>query len=313
MDAISPAGSWTKGKPAPEPRLEGFAAVAAGHFYYMGGITGVFGDQLSAKTSARVDIFDPATGSWSAGPDLPVGAARHHLAVAVVADAIYLLGGFTGILGGSEEAGKFIPNKQTWRLSAGAWTRMADQPIARGAATAQPIADKIYVTGGGTDENGAQTETYQYDPATDQWTAKAPLPTQREHLASCAVGGKMLVVGGWFSIAKQTLNASQIYDPQKDQWSVVPDLPSSRGGLGAAALGDTCYVIGGEQWHIALPGTFGVTEGFNVSTSTWQTFASMPTGRHGFGLVAWNGALYAIGGAPVMGNSYTDVVEVFTP
>jgi hypothetical protein len=39
----------------------------------------------------------------------------------------------------------------------------------------------------------------------------------------------------------------------------------------------------------------------------------MPTARHGLGLTWLGDALYAVGGGPSQGNSYTATVETFTP
>ena len=71
--------------------------------------------------------------------------------------------------------------------------------------------------------------------------------------------------------------------------------------------------MGGERWHDALPDTFGAVESFDLATGAWVSYAPMPTTRHGLGLTVYNGEIWAIGGGPIRGNSYTDVVEVFTP
>jgi hypothetical protein len=305
-------GRWQSGTPLPVERFEAYAAQAGGRIYFIGGITGTFGDQLSARESDRVDVYDPATQIWTPGAPLPAAAPRHHLAATVFDDKIYVLGGFTGILGGVPGE-VFTPSQGTYVLEAAGWRRLADQPIARGSATAQAIGDKIYVAGGGRAEPDALDALYVYDPATDQWTARAPMPIAREHVASCALGPYLLVVGGWFSSVRQVLPAAQIYDPDKDSWGVLPDMPTARGGLGATMLGDTCYVVGGEEWHGPDPGTFNVVEGFSASKMAWQTFSPMATARHGLGVAALDGHIYAVGGGPVRGNSYTSVVEIFTP
>jgi N-acetylneuraminic acid mutarotase len=301
-------GAWRAGPPLPVARFEGAGAAAGGRVYFIGGITGVFGDQSSARESDRVDVFDPSAQAWSSGPALPAGGPRHHLAVTVLDDKIYVLGGFNGILGGTQV---FVPNPQSWVLDGGSWRRLADQPIARGAATAQAIGGRIYVAGGGRAEPDALADLYMYDPAVDRWAVRAPMPIAREHLASCALDGQMLVVGGWFSDVRQVLPSAQAYDPGADSWSVTADMPTARGGLGAAVVGDECFAVGGEEWHGPDPGTFTVVEGWHAGA--WERRPPMATPRHGLGVAALDGAIYAVGGGPVRGNSYTDVVEIFTP
>jgi hypothetical protein len=36
-----------------------------------------------------------------------------------------------------------------------------------------------------------------YDPATDKWTTKTPMPTARIAAAGVGAGGKFYVLGGW--------------------------------------------------------------------------------------------------------------------
>jgi N-acetylneuraminic acid mutarotase len=36
-----------------------------------------------------------------------------------------------------------------------------------------------------------------YDPATDTWTTKAPMPTARQGLAAAVVNGSLYAIGGY--------------------------------------------------------------------------------------------------------------------
>jgi N-acetylneuraminic acid mutarotase len=307
-----PQGLWASAKPLPLDRFEAYAATSGGKIYYIGGITGIFGDARSIKESDRVDVYDPASDAWSDGPVLPVDAAKHHLAVAVVDEKIYVLGGFVGVVGG-DPPGMFHPIATTFVLDGGAWRRVADQPLARGAATAQAIDGKIYVVGGGDNENFARPDLLVYDPATDAWSARASMPTAREHVASCAMRGKMIAVGGWNGVQKNVTSAAEIYDPSADTWTTLPDMPTPRGGLGGMAVGDVCYFIGGEHWEVPPPATYATNEGIDLASGTWHAYAPMPTSRHGIGVALLGGAVHVVGGGPSQGNSYTSVVEVFTP
>src|SRR5690606_10166580 len=102
-----------------------------------------------------------------------------------------------------------------------------------------------------------------YDPATDRWEARAPMPTAREHLASAVIDGRIYVVGGRrvnFNFA--TL---EVYSPETDSWATLPAMPTPRGGIAAAALRGKLYVFGGEL----LGGcTFMATEEFDPCTRT---------------------------------------------
>lgn len=315
-DGTREGGAQWSGSPAlPVARFEAFAAVAHGHVHFIGGITGVIGDIRTAHPSRRVDVFDPATKVWSAGPEMPDDGPKHHLAVTVVNDAIYVLGGFDGIIG--QTAGEpFRPIAMAHVLegSPPAWRRLAPPPLARGGATAQAIDGRLYVTGGAPNEGEpSYAELDVYDIAQDRWTKAASLPTAREHVASCAIDGKLIVVGGWKDQSRTAQTAAESYDPKTDRWTALPPMPTARGGLSAVAIGSVCHVIGGEDWALPLPGTFGNHETFDVTKGMWATEAPMPTPRHGLGLAWLDGALYAVGGGPSQGNSYTAIVETLRP
>jgi N-acetylneuraminic acid mutarotase len=296
--------------PLPVARFEAYGAVAHGRVYFIGGITGVFGDIDTAQPSRRIDVFDPSTQTWSAGPELPADAPKHHLTVTVANDSIYVLGGFDGILG--RNGAPFVPLAVAYVLEGDVWRKLAPPPLARGAATAQAIDGTIYVAGGAPNEGvPAYAQLDVYDIATDRWSTKTPMPTPREHVASCAVGGTMIVVGGWRDMEANTQQAAEQYDPATDRWTKLPDLPTARGGLAAVAIGTTCHVVGGEDWRLPPPGTFGAHEVFDTTTGAWTHATAMPTARHGLGLAFVGGLLYAVGGGSIQGNSYTTIVEAW--
>jgi N-acetylneuraminic acid mutarotase len=299
-------GSWVEIAPLDEARFEGPAIALRGKVYYFGGIT----DECPAGTCTveRVDVYDPATATWSATTPLPAGAPRHHISLAVVDQLIYVVGGFDGILG---TAYPFTPFASTWSFDGTTWMRLADSPMARGAATAQVIDGKIYVAGGGITEPSALDMLTVYDPATNAWQTLAPMPTAREHVASCVLDGKLVVIGGW--LADKGVSAKvEAYDPASDAWSTLDPLPTARGGLGAVVVGGECYAIGGEEWAGPDPGTFALVDGL-VPQGAWTSFAPLPHARHGMGIAEVGGAIFAIGGGPTRGNSYTTEADRFTP
>lgn len=294
-------------------RFEAYAAVARGRIYFLGGITGVFGDMSTAQPSRRVDVFDPETRAWSTGPELPSDAPKHHLSVAVWNEAIYVLGGFDGILGQRPNE-PFLPIAVAYVLEGTVWRKLAPPPLARGGATAQAIDGRIYLTGGAPNEGEPSFASLDiYDIASDRWRSGAAMPTAREHLASCAVSGTMIVVGGWKDGPRIAQPVAEQYVPAFDRWVSLPPMGIARGGLAAVAIGSSCHVVGGEDWALPMPGTFTTHEVFETATGRWTTDVPMPTPRHGLGLAWTGGALYAVGGGPSQGNSYTAIVESLRP
>ena len=311
----APKDTWTKRASLPVARFESYGVSDGSRVWFLGGITGVFGDISTAAPSRRVDVYDPQTDTWTQGPDLPADAPKHHLAVAAIGARIYVLGGFDGILDQRPDE-PFVPVAHAYVLDGGAWQPIASPPLARGAATAQAIDGKIYVTGGSTTEDVPPFDELDvYDTTTNAWTTGPKMPTAREHLASCAIDGKMIVVGGWIGPDNHASHVAEAFDTKTGAWTRLPDLPTARGGLEAIDLGDgVCHVIGGEDWYLPFPGTVSAHEGFDTKSGAWRTFAPMPTSRHGFGLARTpQGTLLAMGGGPAQGNSYSDVVEMYAP
>jgi N-acetylneuraminic acid mutarotase len=177
--------SWTTKAPMPTAR-NGLAATAAsnGKIYAVGGTTR---QQVGIST---VEEYDPTTDSWTTKASMPTGRAGLALAAARNGK-IYAVGGFNHAALGTVE--EYDPATNTWATK-------ASMPTARlefGISAASN--GKIYAIGG-TDAafhraNFATVE--EYDPDTDKWTTKTPMPTGRASLGvAAATNGKVYAVGG---------------------------------------------------------------------------------------------------------------------
>jgi hypothetical protein len=68
-----------------------------------------------------------------------------------------------------------------------------------------------------------------YDPATDRWTPRAPLPAGRSHITNSTVvrNGQVITLGG-LGDGNRTLSTVSRYDVASDTWTNLSPLPSSR-------------------------------------------------------------------------------------
>ena len=61
-----------------------------------------------------------------------------------------------------------------------------------------------------------------YDPATNTWTTRSPMPTSRNHAFSGVVGGKIYVIGGRIGAgnipATTNIDVVEEYDPATNLW-----------------------------------------------------------------------------------------------
>ena len=258
--------------------------------------------------SDHVDVYDPAQQMWFDGTPLPADAPRHHLAVALSGNTIYVLGGFVGIIGGMQN---FAPVAATFSFDG---TRGPGSPINRSRAARRQhrrsTARSTSPAAGNSSPMRCPISTPMIPPPTagprasdaDRARARRLVRARRQARA----------VGGWLN-DKTVVGAAEAYDPVAASWSILPDLPTPRGGLAANVLGTVCDVVGGEQWIGPDPGTFADNQGFDFAVGEWRPFAPMTHRRHGLGFAALDGSLWTIGGGPSRGNSYTNVVDVFTP
>jgi YVTN family beta-propeller protein len=168
------------------------------------------------------------------------------------------------------------------------------------------INGKLYLAGGSQASIGqGYTNALEvYDPATDTWTAKAPMPLAIASAASGVIGGRLYVAGGNLDAPSYaTLNTLEVYDPATDTWTTKAPLPAARSGLDGenAVINGLLYVAGGfAQNPTQTPvNTLWV---YNPLTDTWTTKAPMPTGRVSPGVGVLNGILYAGGGRDAASN-----------
>src|ERR1051326_6228301 len=107
---------------------------------------------------------------------------------------------------------------------------------------------KIYAVGGQTSEQsepdkaGFVNTVYEYDPAANRWTTKAPMPTARSGGAAAVIGDKIYVAGG----PPPAGHHFAVYAPSAHTWTKLPDLPTQRNHLAAGALDGKIYVFGGR-------------------------------------------------------------------
>ena len=245
--------SWTTLTALPEGRHHIALAAAGGKIYGIGGFSGAMPDW---RAHGSVFVYDPKAERWTSGPSLP--QARAEGVVASIGEKIYFIGGRVPT---SAEAKHISEHADTSRaealdLRSGRWTRIADAPSARNSAAGAVIGNKLYVVGGrqmvaqadgrSRPVNVATLEVY--DPATDRWETRAPMPLAQGGLAAAAHDGKLYVFGGeQFVPQAKVFGESWVYDPALDRWSALPAMATPRHGHGAAVVGKRIYLMGGAE------------------------------------------------------------------
>lgn len=138
-------------------------------------------------------------------------------------------------IGGLDASGHVLSSAEVFGGDSNTWSGIAAMPLARyDFPAAYDGTDYIYVFGGYTSTNGAQTATaYRYSISGNQWTQMASMPTAvAGSAAAFGADGKIYVVGGVSNGV--TVTIVQMYDPASNSWTITTPLPE---GLSAAAMG----------------------------------------------------------------------------
>jgi N-acetylneuraminic acid mutarotase len=106
------------------------------------------------------------------------------------------------------------------------------------------VAEKIYAVGGRFNTFEHNTDLNDvYDPATNAWFPRAPMPTARSGAAAAVMNGQVLVFGG--ERLGGTFTETEAYDSVSNTWTSLTAMPSGRHGTGAAVIGNLIYVPAG--------------------------------------------------------------------
>jgi N-acetylneuraminic acid mutarotase len=151
---------------------------------------------------------------------------------------------------------------------------------------------------------------WQYDPATDEWKALAPMPTKRGAAAAAVVDGKVYVVGGATTPAgidepavlptrpHLAVGTVEEYDIATNTWRQRRPMPTARNHLLVGAVGGKIYAIGGRigAAFIGLASDTDVVEEYDPGADLWRIKARMPTARSAIAGGVHGGRIYVAGG-----------------
>ena len=245
--------------------------------------------------------------SWITRPPLP--DPKSGLGVAVVKGKIYAIGSD----GTNEE---YDPSTLKW-------TTKRPIPTPRSAFGIAVYQNKIYVIGGyigfdmvtGLPILGSVNEVY--DPLTDSWESKEPMPTKRSQLNANVVNGKIYLIGGRTGGQYSTVDLNEVYDPETDSWTTKAPIPYPVVLYASAVVDGKIYVMGGQD-EFADPMNLELVQIYDPSTDAWSFGSPMPT-------VVWQAAagatagvwapkrIYVIGGLPDHSLDGTDINQAYNP
>ncbi len=242
-------------------------------------VTGGFTDTffgLFFDATATAEIYDPATGSWTATQ--PMQYARYFHTATLLSNGKVLVVGGGG--GGS------IPSELYDPVS-GTWTNVA-APLADGFGNvAARLGNGNVLVAAGLGDNGTGTANSEvYDPGTGNWTLTGMMSTNFDFpVATLLSNGKVLVSGGAFASGSSISDVSPfttLFDPGSTTWTAQGQLHFKRDYHTATLLpnGKVLVAGGNDLAAFVSPRDYlASAELYDPSTGNWTDTGSLNAGR----------------------------------
>ncbi len=251
-----------------------------------------------SMTSAAVAQDYPAVShdTWSSGTPMP--KAIMGAAAAVLGKRIFLLGGaydwnLTGVL-----------DTLVYNPASNTWSKGVPLPAPIFNPSAAVVNNVLYVFGG-VDGSTYLNTVWAYSLQTKTWSAKSPMPTERQCPGLVvAKNNTIYVIGG--NIDWTRLNNVDSYNPATDTWTEEAPLLIGRSCPTIGLIGTRIVATDGDT----SDGDNGDNEGYSPFTNTWKTEAPDPTPRDAACGGSIGSLLYVAGGY-VGGSSILTVTETF--
>jgi N-acetylneuraminic acid mutarotase len=246
----------------------------------------VFGPQIT---------YEYDLSSWIEKQPMP--SSRDYFATATYQNEIYCIGGRSNGPSAANEAYNPLSNS---------WESKQAMPTPRHGLDANVVNDKIYLISGLVPDNRwpnvnvdfyttyrLTNVTEEYDPSTDTWTTKSPIPRAAAHYSSAVIGNKIYVFSS--NINQHTgldESLTQIYDPTTDTWNIGNPPPYAVDMAGSTVISNRIYLIGGRSSSLQV----AYNQIYDPSTNSWNIGAPLPTARYGLSVCGLGNKIYTFGG-----------------
>ncbi len=263
------------------------------------------GYMISGRSSTidldEVWAYDPLSDSWTERASLP-GVRRVACAFSIGGKG-YVVGGLFGSSSIRDDLWEYDPISDSWTQRTG----LPGPP--RYGSTAFVQNGIGYVLGGGTGGGDGPfiSELWAYDPVTDEWSPRAPIPDQGRVGASSFTANNTCYVFGGRQEDQSMSNELWAYYPGTNSWEMREPLPADgRHYARAYSVLGRGVILSGQN------GTGSLSDGWVYSpwSDSWLPIEDYP------GDGGWSGAQFALnerifaGLGQTSGSSFIDLWEL---
>jgi len=239
------------------PRYEHTASLLANGMVLVAGGNDLVGTCSCTTFVSSVDLYNPATNSFTATGAL-VTARYAHTATVLANGMVLVAGGFGGATSTLQSGGAPLASAELYNPTTSTWTATGSMTTARMNHTATLLpSGKVLVAGGYT--GTATTATAEvYDPSSGTWTAVASMSTARQSQGAALLSnGTVLIVGGLNGASSAVIGVgtAEVYDPTSNAWTPSGGMVTARQFFVLNALGDGRILLDGGS-----PNAFGLPE-----------------------------------------------------
>lgn len=295
MEVYDPAtNTWTALPSMLSARYGAVGGVIDGLLYIAGG----WGQNGPVATA---EVYDPVSATWRVRPSITT--ARVGMSGGPLNGKLHAIGGVR--TDGELSTVDFVNEVYT---PGDVWLTKRDMPAARDFFATAVMGGKLYVFGGR--DNGSPIATSQvYDPGTNRWASRAPMPQPRALSNGAGViAGIVYVPGGQGTNGVYT-NSLYAYNPATNAWTSKAPMPVASGCGGSGAIGGKLYVY--TMCHASGRIQSGLYV-YNTGTNSWGVPISLRHFKYpAVGVV--NGKLYLVGGVDSTGTVTTNFATAYDP